>query len=93
MWGLNDETLKHTRMKTATTITEATKFTVTGSLYGQAGRKFIKGKNGIVTEVKTIGKGTKFETTTVKFQIEKDSTNVSFGGVCELEKFLSNVSI
>jgi len=28
-----------------------------------------------------------------KFQIEKDSTNVSFGGVCELEKFLSNVSI
>ena len=80
-------------MNTTAIITEATKFTITGKLDGQAGRKFIKGKNGIVTEVKTVCKGTKFETTSVKFQIEKDSTNVSFGGVCELEKFLSNVSI
>ncbi len=80
-------------MNTTSTIKEATKFTITGMLDGQAGRKFIKGKFGIVTEVKTIGKGTKFETTTIKFQIEKDSTNVSFGGVCELEKFMANVSL
>jgi hypothetical protein len=78
-------------MKTAT-ITEGTKFTIIGSLEGQASRKFIAGKTGMITEVKTIGMGTKFETTTVKFQIEKDSTNVAYGGVCELEKFMNNIS-
>ena len=78
-------------MNTAT-ITEGTKFAITGMLEGQAGRKFIKGKVGIVTEVKII-KGSKSDTTMVSFKMEKNTMNMQFGGVCEIEKFIQNVSI
>jgi hypothetical protein len=43
--------------------------------------------------VKTVMAGTKWETTTVSFKIEKDYTNVQHGGVCELDKFMQNVTI
>ncbi len=82
-----------TTMNTQTQIAEGTKFTITGRLNGQAGRVFITGKTGIVSDINTVMKGTKFETTTIGFKIEKDSTNVQFGGVCELDKFMSNVSV
>jgi hypothetical protein len=85
-------TLKTNDMNASTTITEGTKFTITGMLNGQAGRKFIKGTNGIVTEIKVVGKGTKFETTMVNFKTEKNSMNVQFGGVAEIGVFTANAS-
>lgn len=92
LWGRKQRSrdVKAHIMNTSTAITEGTKFTITGMLNGQAGRKFIKGTNGIVTDIKVVGKGTKFETTMVNFKTEKNSMNLQFGGVAELSVFTAN---
>ena len=75
-------------------VTEGMKFTVATSLNGQAGRKFIKGSNGVVTSTKTVMAGTKYETTTIVFQITPDGigNHKAVGGVCEFDLFLQSVT-
>jgi len=76
-----------------TQITEGQKFTITGKLKGQVGRVFIQGKSGIVTEVKVMMAGTKFENTIVKFKIDDQILKITHGGVAALSEFTSNVSL